>query len=187
MGRTSFVLFVIAAVFLVSQKLIQPQAVESLASSKIELPPVTPSNLGGQSSAPLSDSPIAEATIVQITATPLNPRSSDIDLPSKTPTIIPTRTLIPPLPTPIPTAEMASTEPRICALQGCVVWTRSFSVTQTMNRWQVWQQFVGTGMMEWNHFVYAVLIYNPQLQVDGFIFKVGHTYLLPNCVAVETH
>ena len=187
MGRTSFALFVIVAVFLVSQKLIQPQEVESLDSSKTLSPPATPANV------PLSGGALAEATIAKMTVTPQKTGSSGVDSPSKDPTITPTRTLMPPLSaaapvsTPIPIAATADTMSRICMQQGCVTWTRPFSVTHTMNRWQVWQQFVGTGMMESGQFIYEVELVNPRLVADRSMFKVGQTYLLPVCLAVETH
>lgn len=49
------------------------------------------------------------------------------------------------------------------------------------NRWDVWEKYVaGRGSsMSWETFKYAVLVHNPHLEDDGFVFYPGKTYLLP--------
>lgn len=49
------------------------------------------------------------------------------------------------------------------------------------NRYDVWEKYVagrGTGM-NWETFKEAVLVYNPHLETDGFVFYPNKTYLLP--------
>jgi hypothetical protein len=48
-------------------------------------------------------------------------------------------------------------------------------------RWEVWEQFVagkGSGV-SWETFKEAVLVYNPHLEMDGFVFYPDKSYLLP--------
>ncbi len=49
------------------------------------------------------------------------------------------------------------------------------------NRWDVWERYVaGYGhSMSWETFKEAVLVYNPHLEADGFVFYPDKTYLLP--------
>lgn len=49
------------------------------------------------------------------------------------------------------------------------------------NRWDVWETYVvGRGVdMSWETFREAVLIRNPHLEADGFVFYSDKTYLLP--------
>lgn len=49
------------------------------------------------------------------------------------------------------------------------------------NRWDVWERFVaGKGhSMSWETFKEAVLVHNPQLKSDGFVFYPHKAYLLP--------
>ncbi|MCA9918096.1 MAG: hypothetical protein KC445_09095, partial [Anaerolineales bacterium] len=49
------------------------------------------------------------------------------------------------------------------------------------NRWDVWEKYVagrGNGM-SWETFKETVLVYNPHLEADGFVFYPEKTYLLP--------
>jgi hypothetical protein len=49
------------------------------------------------------------------------------------------------------------------------------------NRWDVWEQFVagrGNGM-SWETFKEAVLVYNPHLETDGYVFYPEKSYRLP--------
>ena len=49
------------------------------------------------------------------------------------------------------------------------------------NRWDVWEKYVagrGNGM-SWETFKEAVLVHNPHLETDGFVFYPDKTYLLP--------
>lgn len=49
------------------------------------------------------------------------------------------------------------------------------------NRWDVWEQFVagrGNGM-SWETFKEAVLVYNPHLETDGYVFYPNKSYRLP--------
>ena len=74
-----------------------------------------------------------------------------------------------------------------CQEVGCVVWTRPFVVDRTMNRWQVWEAYIGSGMMPWQQFSREAMTANPVLWNDGYMFKVGKQYLLPVCVDMEGH
>jgi hypothetical protein len=49
------------------------------------------------------------------------------------------------------------------------------------NRWDVWERYVaGYGhSMSWETFKEAVLVYNPHLEADGFVFYPDKAYLLP--------
>lgn len=49
------------------------------------------------------------------------------------------------------------------------------------NRWDVWERFISRRVpgMDWETFEYLVLLYNPQLEADGFIFYPDKKYLLP--------
>ena len=49
------------------------------------------------------------------------------------------------------------------------------------NRWQAWQQHVEGQVsgITWDEFKDDVLIYNPDLETDGFIFLAEKQYLLP--------
>lgn len=49
------------------------------------------------------------------------------------------------------------------------------------NRWDVWERYVaGHGhSMSWEYFKEAVLVYNPHLETDGFVFYPDKAYLLP--------
>lgn len=49
------------------------------------------------------------------------------------------------------------------------------------NRWDVWERYVaGRGhSMSWEYFKEAVLVYNPHLETDGFVFYPDKAYLLP--------
>lgn len=49
------------------------------------------------------------------------------------------------------------------------------------NRWDVWERYVaGYGhSMSWETFKEAVLVYNPHLETDGFVFYPDKAYLLP--------
>ncbi|MBK8900498.1 MAG: hypothetical protein IPM53_04890 [Anaerolineaceae bacterium] len=49
------------------------------------------------------------------------------------------------------------------------------------NRWDVWERFVaGYGhSMSWETFKEAVLVHNPHLESDGFVFYPNKLYLLP--------
>lgn len=47
-------------------------------------------------------------------------------------------------------------------------------------RWEVWERFLaGRVPMTWETFKEAVLVYNPQLETDGFVFYPEKSYLLP--------
>lgn len=50
------------------------------------------------------------------------------------------------------------------------------------NRWDVWETYVvGYGhSMSWETFKEAVLVYNPHLEADGFVFYPDKAYLLPS-------
>jgi hypothetical protein len=69
-------------------------------------------------------------------------------------------------PTPIPT--------------GGISWSRSLTGF-TGNRWQVWQQYVEGQVngITWEQFKDDVLIYNPDLEADGFVFQASKQYVLP--------
>ena len=49
------------------------------------------------------------------------------------------------------------------------------------NRWDVWEKYIAGHVpgMDWNTFEYAVLVHNPQLETDGFVFYPEKSYLLP--------
>ena len=49
------------------------------------------------------------------------------------------------------------------------------------NRWDVWERFVSGRIpgLDWETFKYAVLVHNPHLEDDGFVFYSNKTYLLP--------
>lgn len=49
------------------------------------------------------------------------------------------------------------------------------------NRWDVWEKYVaGRGVgMSWDTFKEVVLVYNPHLETDGFVFYPNKAYLLP--------
>ena len=48
-------------------------------------------------------------------------------------------------------------------------------------RWEVWEKYVaGRGSsLSWETFKYAVLVHNPHLEADNFVFYPDKTYLLP--------
>lgn len=86
-------------------------------------------------------------------------------------TVLDLNTAVPPPP---PTAEPTPVPP------GGVSWTRPLTGF-TGNRWQVWQQYVAgqVGGITWEQFKEDVLIYNPHLEADGYVFQAGKQYLLP--------
>jgi hypothetical protein len=49
------------------------------------------------------------------------------------------------------------------------------------NRWDVWERFIAGRVpgMDWETFKYSVLVHNPQLETDGFVFYPEKSYLLP--------
>lgn len=49
------------------------------------------------------------------------------------------------------------------------------------NRWQVWEQFVAGRVpgLSWEQFKEIVLVYNPHLEADGFVFYPEKSYMLP--------
>ena len=49
------------------------------------------------------------------------------------------------------------------------------------NRWDVWERFVAGRVpgLDWETFKYSVLVRNPHLEADGFVFYSDKTYLLP--------
>ena len=49
------------------------------------------------------------------------------------------------------------------------------------NRWQVWERYVMGSVpgLSWQEFKEQVLVYNPHLVDDGFMFYPGKSYLLP--------
>lgn len=49
------------------------------------------------------------------------------------------------------------------------------------NRWDVWEKYIAGRIpgLDWETFKYAVLVHNPQLETDGFVFYPEKSYLLP--------
>jgi hypothetical protein len=49
------------------------------------------------------------------------------------------------------------------------------------NRWDVWEKYIAGRVpgMDWKTFEYSVLVHNPQLESDGFVFYPEKSYLLP--------
>lgn len=49
------------------------------------------------------------------------------------------------------------------------------------NRWDVWERFIKgyVSGMDWETFQESVLVHNPQLESDGFVFYPDKSYLLP--------
>jgi len=49
------------------------------------------------------------------------------------------------------------------------------------NRWDVWEQFIAGRVpgMDWETFKQSVLVHNPHLETDGFVFYPEKSYLLP--------
>mgnify|MGYP007059381648 CR=1 FL=1 len=49
------------------------------------------------------------------------------------------------------------------------------------NRWDVWERFIAGRIpgMNWETFKYSVLVHNPHLETDGFVFYPEKSYLLP--------
>jgi hypothetical protein len=49
------------------------------------------------------------------------------------------------------------------------------------NRWDVWERFIAGRVpgMSWETFKEAVLVHNPQLEEDSYVFYPGKTYRLP--------
>lgn len=80
------------------------------------------------------------------------------------------------VPTPVP-PEITNPPP---ASTGGVSWTRPLTGFSG-NRWQVWQQYVEGQVagITWEQFKDDVLIYNPDLAADGYVFQAGKQYLLP--------
>ncbi|MEJ2748058.1 MAG: hypothetical protein P8183_09135 [Anaerolineae bacterium] len=80
--------------------------------------------------------------------------------------------------TAVPPPEL-TTEPSPVPAGG-VSWTRPLTGF-TGNRWQAWQQFVDGQVsgITWEQFKDDVLIYNPDLEADGYIFQAGKQYVLP--------
>lgn len=80
------------------------------------------------------------------------------------------------VPTPIP---LATTIPAPAATGG-VNWTRTVTGFSG-NRWQAWQTYVENQVssITWDQFKDDVLIYNPDLEADGYVFQAGKQYLLP--------
>lgn len=80
------------------------------------------------------------------------------------------------VPTPIP---LATTAPAPITTTG-VNWTRTVTGF-TGNRWQAWQQYVENQVsgITWEQFKDDVLIFNPDLAADGFVFQAGKQYVLP--------
>lgn len=63
---------------------------------------------------------------------------------------------------------------------GGVSWTRTITGFSG-NRWQAWQLYVENQVsgITWEQFKDDVLIYNPDLEADGYVFQAGKQYLLP--------
>lgn len=61
-----------------------------------------------------------------------------------------------------------------------ITWTRKLTGFYG-NRWQAWEQFVKGQVpgITWHEFKDQALIYNPQLEADGYIFRPEKEYLLP--------
>ena len=70
-------------------------------------------------------------------------------------------------------------EPSPVIING-ISWNRSLTGFSG-NRWQVWQQYVEGQVngITWEQFKDDVLIYNPDLEADGFVFQAGKQYVLP--------
>lgn len=49
------------------------------------------------------------------------------------------------------------------------------------NRWEVWERFIAGRVpgVTWESFKESVLVHNPQLEMDGFVFLPDKSYLLP--------
>ncbi|MCB9420428.1 MAG: hypothetical protein H6667_11530 [Ardenticatenaceae bacterium] len=80
------------------------------------------------------------------------------------------------VPTPVP---VATTAPAPITTNG-VNWTRTVTGFSG-NRWQAWQQYVENQVsgITWDQFKDDVLIYNPDLEADGYVFQAGKQYILP--------
>lgn len=66
------------------------------------------------------------------------------------------------------------------ASAGQLSWT--YSLTGFFgNRWEVWERYIVGRVpgMSWETFKEQVLIHNPHLRQDGFVFYPGKTYVLP--------
>lgn len=73
----------------------------------------------------------------------------------------------------------ATTAPPPTTTSG-VSWSRTITGF-TGNRWDAWMQYVNGQVndIEWEQFKDDVLIYNPDLEADGFVFLADKQYLLP--------
>ena len=61
-----------------------------------------------------------------------------------------------------------------------ITWTRKLTGFYG-NRWQAWEQFVKSQVpgITWHEFKDQVLVYNPHLETDGYVFRPEKEYLLP--------
>jgi len=75
----------------------------------------------------------------------------------------------------LPTTGEVKTSP-----SGKITWTRRLTGFYG-NRWQAWEQFVKDQVpgITWQEFKDQVLVYNPHLEADGYIFRREKEYLLP--------
>jgi hypothetical protein len=82
--------------------------------------------------------------------------------------------------TAVPTPQPLATTAPPPATTGGVNWTRTVTGFSG-NRWEAWQLYVENqvGGITWDQFKDDVLIYNPDLEADGYVFQAGKQYLLP--------
>jgi hypothetical protein len=80
----------------------------------------------------------------------------------------------------VPTPILPATSEPSAATNGGVNWTRSVTGFSG-NRWEAWQLYVENQVsgITWDQFKDDVLIYNPDLAADGYVFQAGKQYLLP--------
>lgn len=81
--------------------------------------------------------------------------------------------------TAVPPPQPTTASPPPVTANG-ISWSRSLT-SFSGNRWQAWQQYVEGQVngITWEQFKDDVLIYNPDLEADGYVFQAGKQYLLP--------
>lgn len=83
-----------------------------------------------------------------------------------------------PNPTPVPQANIQFTV--LPSENGGLAWNLQMTGYYG-NRWDVWEQYLSGRVpgMSWEAFKEAVLVYNPHLETDSFVFYPEKVYLLP--------